>query len=201
MCLKDNEVAAPPAEMVAMARQNALDRGIGRIRWLVGRAENADIPEEHFGRVATGRAFHRLNRPLIAQQSLRWSRSGGHFVDLGADPSGLSKPPEPWVAAPPRYTSAGCRPRKSATTSACSSGLEQPRATPQTVLADAGFADVAKHEFPIHRVWEIDQFIGYLCSTSYSSREFWGDAWDGVESDLRATLTTFAPAGHGHRLP
>lgn len=32
-----------------------------------------------------GRAFHRLNRPLIAQRSTRWLRSGGYFIDIGAD--------------------------------------------------------------------------------------------------------------------
>lgn len=63
------------SEMVAVARQNALDRGIGRIHWLVGRAEEAELPEDHFGLVAVGRAFHRLNRPLIAQRSTRWLRS------------------------------------------------------------------------------------------------------------------------------
>src|ERR1017187_4232400 len=67
-------------EMIAMARHNATERSIGRIHWLVGRAEDADVPEEHFGLVASGRAFHRLNRPLIAGKSLRWLRAGGYFI-------------------------------------------------------------------------------------------------------------------------
>lgn len=41
-------------QMVAVTRQNALDRGIGRIHWLVGRAEDAELPEDHFGLVAVG---------------------------------------------------------------------------------------------------------------------------------------------------
>ena len=44
-------------------------------------------------------------------------------------------------------------------------------------------------------MWEIDQFIGYLCSTSYSSREFWGQAWEGFEPDLCETLAALAPTG------
>lgn len=184
-------------EMVALARQNALDRGIGRVRWLVGRAEDADVPADHFCLVASGRAFHRLNRPLIARQSLCWLRGGGYFIDLGADSAGLFKPSEPWIAAAAEvYERWLPRAHKSREDVRSGSDPAQPKASTQTVLADAGFADVAKHEFPIHRVWEIDQFIGYLCSTSYSSREFWGDAWDGFESDLRATLTAFAPGGH-----
>src|SRR5262249_17603540 len=86
-------------EMVAVARQNARDRGIGRIHWLVGRAEDAELPEDHFGLIAVGRAFHRLNRPLIAARSMRWLRGGGYFVDMGAGPSGLFEPSEPWLAA------------------------------------------------------------------------------------------------------
>lgn len=184
-------------EMVAMARRNALERGIGRIRWVIGRAEDVELPEEHFGLVATGRAFHRLNRPLIAQHSLRSLRRGGHFIDLGADSSGLFKPTEPWMAAAAEvYERSLSRARKTRDEVRSSSSPNQPKATTQTVLTNAGFADVSKHEFPINRVWEVDQFIGYLCSTSYSSREFWGDAWDGFESDLRATLSKFAPDGH-----
>jgi hypothetical protein len=68
-------------------------------------------------------------------------------------------------------------------------------ATSQTVLADAGFTEVAKYEFEVPYVWEIDQFIGYLCSTSYSSRGFWGEAWAGFEHDLRNTLAALAPTG------
>lgn len=183
-------------EMVETARRNALDRGISRIHWLVGRAEDADLPEHHFGLVAAGRAFHRLNRPLIASRSNRWLRGGGYFIDLGADSAGLFKPTEPWLAAAAgvyeRWLPRASRTRDDVSTS---SAPDQPKATTQTVLAEAGFADVSKHEFPVRHVWEIDQFIGYLGSTSYSSREFWGDTWADFERDLRATLATFAPAG------
>jgi ubiquinone/menaquinone biosynthesis C-methylase UbiE len=183
-------------EMVEMARRNALERGINRIHWLVGRAEDSEVPDDHFGMVASGRAFHRLNRPLIAELSLRWLRSGGHFIDLGADTSGPFKPSEPWLAAAgevyERWLSRASRSREDARSD---SAPAQPRATTQAVLAEAGFDQVAKHEFPVPYVWEIDQFIGYLCSTSYSSREFWGEAWTDFEADLRETLATFSPDG------
>lgn len=183
-------------EMIAMARQNALDRGVGRIRWLVGRAEDAELPEDHFGVVAVGRAFHRLNRPLIAQHSLRWLRSGGHFIDLGADSSGLRKPAEPWQAAAGEvYERWLPRARRSSAEVKSSSAPGQRKATTETVLLEAGFTQVAKYEFDVPQVWEIDQFIGYLWSLSYSSKEFWGEAWPGFEADLRNTLATFTPTG------
>lgn len=183
-------------EMVAMARRTAQHRGIDRIHWLVGRAEDAEAPQEHFGMVATGRAFHRLNRPLIARRSLQWLRDGGHFIDMGADSSGLFHPSEPWLAAAAEvYQRWLPHARRSRDDVRSSSDPQQPKATTQTVLSDAGFADVVKHEFPVHRVWEVDQFLGYLGSTSYSSQEFWGDAWDGFQRDLRSELATFAPAG------
>jgi hypothetical protein len=47
----------------------------------------------------------------------------------------------------------------------------------------------------VPQVWEIDQFIGYLCSTSYASKGFWGAAWADFELDLRRTLTALAPTG------
>jgi ubiquinone/menaquinone biosynthesis C-methylase UbiE len=183
-------------EMVAMARQNALDRGIGSIHWLVGRAEDAELPEDHFGLVVVGRAFHRLNRPLIAGRSIRWLRSGGYFIDMGADSSGLFEPSEPWLeAAAEVYERWLPRAHKSRDDVRSSSAPDQPKATSQAVLMEAGFTQVAKYEFPVFYVWEIDQFLGYLCSTSYSSRDFWGEAWPGFELDLRTTLTGLAPTG------
>jgi len=183
-------------EMVEMARRNARDRGVGRIHWLTGHAEDVELPEDHFGLVAVGRAFHRLNRPLIAQRSMQWLRGGGHFIDLGADSAGLFKPSEPWlVAAAEVYERWLPRARKSREDVKSNSASGQPKATSETVLADAGFTKVVKHEFPVPHVWEIDQFIGYLCSTSYSSREFWGEAWADFEQDLRNTLAAHAPNG------
>lgn len=183
-------------EMIAIGERQARQRGITRIHWLTGRAEDADLPADHFGVVAVARAFHRLNRPLIAEHSLRWLRVGGCFVDLGADTSGLFTPGEPWLAAAGEvYQRWLPRAHKSRQDVTSSRSADQPMTTSQAVLIDAGFADVAKQEFDVPYVWEIDQFIGYLCSTSYSSREFWGEAWDGFEADLRETLNPFATEG------
>lgn len=181
-------------EMVAVGRLNAFDRGIGRIHWLTGRAEDAELPEDYFGIVAVARAFHRLNRPLIAQRSLRWLRSGGYFIDMGASSSEVA--PEPWLAAADdvyeRWLPRAHKSREDVTASGAS---DQPKATSQAVLSEAGFRQVVKHEFDVPHVLEIDQFIGYLCSTSYSSRDFWREAWPGFELDLRNTLAKSAPTG------
>lgn len=184
------------AEMVSMARQKASVRGIERVHWLVGRAEDAEVPQDHFGLIATGRAFHRLNKSLIAQRCLGWLRNGGYFVDLGADSSGLFKPTEPWIAAATEvYEQWLSRAAKSSAEVRSATPADAPKATTQTVLSDAGFVDVAKYEFLVHRVWEVDQFIGYLCSTSYSSMQFWGGAWDGYVQQLRETLAGFTVEG------
>jgi ubiquinone/menaquinone biosynthesis C-methylase UbiE len=183
-------------EMVETGRRLAQERGVERIRWLTGRAEDADLPEGHFGIVTVGRAFHRLNRPLIAQRALRWLRPGGSFIDMGAGYSGLFEPDEPWLAAAGEvYERWLPRAHKSQADVSSSAAPDQPKATTQTILTDAGFADVAKHEFVVPYVREIDQYIGYLMSTSYSSREFWGDAWAGFEADMRETLMKAAPTG------
>ncbi|HKT02305.1 MAG TPA: class I SAM-dependent methyltransferase [Rugosimonospora sp.] len=183
-------------EMVAVGQRRAAERGIARIHWLVGRAEDAPLPEDHCGLVTVGRAFHRLNRPLIARQCRRWLRRGGHFIDLGADSSVPFLRTEPWLAAVAevyeRWLPRAHRSRAEVTSSA---GPDQPVATTRAVLADAGFTGVAEYQFPVPYVWEIDQYLGYLCSTSYSSRRFWGGAWDGFARDLRDTLAGYAPEG------
>jgi SAM-dependent methyltransferase len=180
-------------EMIAMARRKAAVRGIERIRWRVGRAEDAELPERHFGLVATGRAFHRLDRPLIARRCLDWLRPGGCFVDLGADSAGLFQPSEPWLAAAARIYRQWLP--RAARAGTGIPAADAPRATTETVLREAGFSGVAKYEFPVRRIWEVEQFIGYLCSTSYSSVQFWGPAWDGYARQLRETLAGFTVGG------
>jgi SAM-dependent methyltransferase len=183
-------------EMVAMAEQNARYRGIRRVHWLVGRAEEAEFPEDHFGIVTAGRAFHRLNRPLIAQRGLGWLRSGGHFVDMGADSWGLRNPTEPWMAAAAEvYERWVPKAHKSSAVAKASSEVGQRKATTPTVLTEAGYTQIIYQEFDVPLVWEIDRFIGYLCSLASSTKDFWGEAWPGFEADIRNTLAKFTSTG------
>ena len=183
-------------DMVEAGRRRSAEMGIDSIRWEVGRAEDLLFDDGSFGVVATGRAFHRLNRPLVATRALGWLRSEGAFVDMGIDTSGFSRPSEPWlkVAAEvyERWLPRSTRPKEDKSSGA---NAEQRHATTEEVLRDTGFLDVEKVEMEVEHHWTVDGFVGYLYSTSYSSPEFWGEQREGFEQDLRAALLESDPSG------
>lgn len=184
------------AEMVEAGQRRAEEAGVSWITWSVSRAEDVDCPDDYFGVVAMGRAFHRVNRPLVAASILRWLRPHGYFVDLGIDTSGIIRPSEPWLALAgevyERWLSKAARQREDKRSDA-NAGL--PKATTQQVLIDAGYLGVEKFEFDVPHTWTLDAFVGYLYSTSYSSPDFWGASREAFEDDLRTTLLDYDPSG------
>ena len=65
----------------------------------------------------------------------------------------------------------------------------------EEVLQSAGFEDVASYEFPTPHVWTLDDFVGYLYSTSGVSKRVLGDRAEGFEADLRRTLLEYDAGG------
>ena len=65
----------------------------------------------------------------------------------------------------------------------------------EEVLQTAGFEDVASYEFPTPHVWTLDDFVGYLYSTSGVSKRVLGDRAEGFEADLRRTLVEYDAGG------
>jgi SAM-dependent methyltransferase len=182
-------------DMVDGGRQRAEEQGVTSITWMVGRAEDLDVTDGSFGVIAAGRAFHRLNRPKVAELALQWLRARGYFVDLGIDTSGFSRPSEEWLAlAAEVYQRWLPRAQRQREDKRLSGNAQQRHATTEEVLADAGFLDIEKVEFDVPHTWTLDEFVGYLYSTSYSSRQFWGESRQGFEEDLRATLVQFNPS-------
>ncbi len=167
-------------EMVEAGRREAARRGVSNVWWSVGRAEDLVAPPASFGLVTIGDAFHRLDRPRIARQALRWLTPGGAIATLGSD--GFLTGQEPWqrlvadfVQAWAGTPAAGPRP---------ASGPEHDEA----VLAEAGFAGVASHAFTVPYVWTVDSIVGYLYSTSVCSRRILGEKAGAFESALASVL-------------
>ncbi|RBO85238.1 hypothetical protein [Nocardia puris] len=64
------------------------------------------------------------------------------------------------------------------------------------MLREAGFVDVAEYQFPTPHTWTVDEFLGFLWSTSYTARIRQDPALaEGFETDLRAQLLACEPSG------
>lgn len=197
------EIWAVDAEpdMIEGGRKKADELGVTSVTWSVARAEDLDFADDVLGVIAAGRAFHRLNRPLVAARALKWLRTKGYLVDLGIDTSGLSSPSEQWLSvAAEVYQRWLPRAQRQREDRRSEGNADQPQATTEQVLEDAGFLNVEKVAFEVSHMWSVEEFIGYLYSTSYSSKAFWGDACEGFERDLRSTLLELNPSGDFHEM-
>ena len=64
------------AEMVEVGQQEARQRGVHNITWLVGKAEDLQAPPASCALITIGEAFHRLDQQRVAQHALQWLQPG-----------------------------------------------------------------------------------------------------------------------------
>jgi SAM-dependent methyltransferase len=172
-------------EMIEVGRQEAERRGVGNLRWSVGRAEDLAAPAGGFDLITIGEAFHRLDQGLVARQALGWLAPGGCLALLGcrnildgeADwQTAVAEVARRWMA---RAFPAGWG-------AACEGAAVGPGSYAR-VLQAAGFAQVTERDFDEPRAWTFDEIVGYLQSTSVCSRQALGD-FNAFEAELRAAL-------------
>jgi ubiquinone/menaquinone biosynthesis C-methylase UbiE len=180
-------------EMIAVGQQEATQRGVNTIKWMVGKAEELQAPTAAFELIAIGEAFHRLDQQLVAKQTLQWLQPGCCLASLGS--YGVMEGKEPWqriVANIVRRWTSRARP------SGDDSVQPQPGSGPEhyeRVLREAGFEDVTSEAFVEEHTWTIETIIGNLYSTSFCSKNVLGDNSEAFEAELRAALLAHDPSG------
>ena len=188
------EVVAVDQEPDAIehATAKAARVGVGNVQWIVGRAEAVD-PGERFDVVTIGTAFHRLDRPRVADLAMRALRAGGHLALLWSPTPLLG--PEPWhpvVAEVVFAWMARADPDERLPADLRQRLVDAPH---EAVLEAAGFEVLGHHEFPVELEWTIDELIGFVYSTSLLPRALLGDQASAFEADLRARVVAVEPSG------
>jgi ubiquinone/menaquinone biosynthesis C-methylase UbiE len=180
-------------DMVAVGRERAEEAGVRNIRFVTSSAEDLLAPEESFGLVAIGNAFHRLRREIVARNARRWLRPGRYLALLWSE--------TPWHGA------ASWQQALSATLDRWMNkvnahnrvppGWEQVRAErpDREVLQEAGYQMVGSYQFPIAYEWTPEALVGLVYSTSFLPHEVVADLADDFEEDLRRELTSRDPTG------
>jgi SAM-dependent methyltransferase len=179
-------------DAIALATERASERGIANVRFTVGRAEDVDT-DDAFDLVTVGTAFHRLDRPRVAEAATRWLRDGGHLALVWAD--------DPWTQTGEwQRVLSECAfewsrrmdpvERLPAAFDAAMAGLAD-----ETVLAHAGFTLLDRYETTVVHDWTVDDLIGLVHSTSILPRLLLGDRAAEFEADVRARLLTVEPSG------
>jgi len=208
-----DEVLAVDLEpgMIEAGRHEASRRGVGNIRWSVGRAEDFDAPAGQFDLVTIGEAFHRLDRPRVAAKAFGWLKRGGGLVTLGTENAAHVSAYQPeardlneaeflpgdlgW-----RRTLADVVARFVGKPAARTGDKPNPTfseaiADQEAVLRDAGFVELVTRNFAFPHEWALPDLLGNLRSTSVLSPHALGPRHAAFENELRAALIAFDPAG------
>jgi len=183
-------------EMIEVGQQEAAQRGVNTITWMVGKAEDLQAAPASFELITIGEAFHRLDQQRVAKQALAWLQPGCCLVSLGS--YGIMEGKEPWqriVADIVRHW----------TSRAAAYGdvaaQPQPGSGPdhyERVLRATGFVEVASYPFVALYDWTIDTIIGNLYSTSFCSKQVLGDNAAAFEAEVKAALLAHDPSGTYH---
>jgi len=176
--------------MVDFAAAKAAAMGLRNSEWHVARAE--EFGADGFRLVTIGNAFHRLDRPAVAERARRWLRPGGFLALLWTSVlTGSSQ----W-----QLTLDGCvrdwvKRLDTADRVPATWASDIERLPHSTVLTQAGFELVGRYEFTSSHDWSLAELIGLLYSTSYFPRSALGDHVEEFETDLAARLSTVEPSG------
>jgi hypothetical protein len=136
-----------------------------------------------------GVSFHRLDLEVVASLSREWLRSCCCIAILGS--YGMLSRSEPWHHIMVKTVEKPTRRSLSPSTVGSPEHCER-------VLRDAGFVDVASYAFLEPQTWTIESIVGYLYSTSVSSRKVLGSSVAEFEKELRSALLAFDPSGTYH---
>ncbi len=186
-CFADVIAIDAEPDMVEYGRARSARDGDG-IEWRLGRAEDFDFPAGSVDVVASGNAFHRFDRPVVAKNAAAWLRPNGAMVVMWsnafADPAWVeggqlraevSRVLDEWQ-------------RRSGASARVPAGWERHDYPDAVVLREAGFPDVVECEVRLRHTWTVESIIGFLRGTSAYSRSAMGDFHDAFEADMRQTL-------------
>jgi SAM-dependent methyltransferase len=170
-------------EMLAAGRAEAARRGVANVRWMLGRAEDVEVPTGSMELVTMGEAFHRFDQPVVLRQVVAWLQSAGWVAALGGVhpwQNGWERWQRRLQEVWERWVPAGA--------AAAHPAARQPVLTSGQIFAGAGFEDVRGDEFSVCHVWTVESLLGYASSTSVLSRQALGEQAGAFAEDVRRTL-------------
>ncbi|MBD2452160.1 class I SAM-dependent methyltransferase [Nostoc sp. FACHB-152] len=183
----------PDPEMLKEAQRQAASLGANNITWLEQGAELIDSSLGIFKLATIGRAFHWMERELVLQR----------LYELLADDGGialLNTGDNPWQSSLPWKQAAiqvvkkwlGEERRTGQRGQAIRKPVEPPH---EVVIANSAFARQEVYEVPFEKSWTVSSYLGYLYSTAFSLKIFYGDKAEAFEADIKEALLAVEPSG------
>lgn len=184
-------------DMIQVAEQKVPADVADKVSFAVGRAEEVDLEAGSVELVTIGNAFHRVDRITVGRRARTWLADGGCMAVLGSNSLGTGV--EEWQRIA-RDVIRRMAPRPaSATGSASVLTPTDPSFKHQESLARVGFSPVVEFVFPTPHEWKLDDFIGYLYSTSFLLVSDLGERLASeIEAEVRRVLLEYDASGAYH---
>lgn len=171
-------------EMISSAQKTikSIKACNGKIKFICKKAEEFSMPMNSINLVAICRAFHWMDQDIVLRNYKSLLRPGGGFALLGDN--SLWNGTEIWQKKAKETIQHFLGDKRRAGDKHFSATTEPY----ESMLKRHGYVEVEVKDFLITRYWNIDSILGYLYSTSFSSKKMFGDKLKKFEKMLSNAL-------------
>ncbi len=194
----------PESDMLREAKRQAKKAGVRNVKWVLGKAEEVSQPRLRathgqaagpFRLITLGASFHWMNRQAAVLRKLySLIESGGGIVLVHNPSSGWRRQDEEWKRVRKRMVQKYLGEKRRAG----KTFYREKEARWEDVIAASPFGKCKKWRHSYRLSWKTDGVIGYLYSTSFASRGFFGNRLSAFEKELRGALLKLEPSGVFH---
>lgn len=185
----------PDPDMLKEAQRQAAAVGANNITWLEQGAELINPSLGIFKLATIGRAFHWMERELVLERLYELLSDNGGLALLSINES-------PWNSSLTwKQTALGVVKKwlgEKRRTGQRGQGFRTTELDPphNVLIAKSAFARQEVYEVPFTKSWTVDSYLGYLYTTAFSLKIFYGDHAPVFEADLKEALLAIEPSGH-----
>lgn len=180
----------PDEAMLRVARREAAQAQMQYATWIHGLAENISPDLGTFRLMTIGRAFHWMDQELVLRRGYEMLEPGGGIAILQTEKDIWSNDAR-WatnvLAVIKRWLGERRRVGRTSVTSLYKSDLE--------TLERSPFERVKSYSIGFKKCWTIENFIGYLYSTAYCRRDYFGGNIDDFEAEIKDAILSAEPSG------
>lgn len=183
----------PEPEMLAEAAASADAAGVRNVTWVLGGSTDLNMLAPRLGMfrlVTIGSALHWMDQDATLRALAEMVEPGGGLVSAGNGGS-MWNGTELWQQAVKAVIQRWLGEERRAG----SGTYADPPERHELIIARSPFARLETYYLDEHRVYDVDQIIGHLYSTSYCSPALLGEKREPFERDVRRTLIAINPAG------
>lgn len=184
----------PEQGMLDEAEKQAEAAGVQNARWLCGTAEGIGSDLGIFKLTVMGASFHWMQQAEVLEKVHALTEKGGG-VAIVYDSSGSwalkDDKIEPWkIAARTTLKKYLGEKRR-----AGNSFYQAPEKDHDDLLDESSFSNYEEWSQEYKRIWTTESILGFLYSTSFASRQLFGDKLAEFEAELKSELLKIKPDG------